>query len=72
MSKKDLSNNYLNQDMEVIGHGKRNNSNLKEKPVQDMCTQIDFSDDDLVLEKNSIQNMGDSGGTADIIDNSYQ
>ena len=37
-----------------------------------MCTQIDFSDDDLVQEKNSIQNMGDSGGTTDIIDNRYQ
>ena len=35
-----------------------------------MCTQIDFSDDDLVY-KNKIQNMGDSGGTTDIIDNSY-
>ena len=72
MSKKDLSNNHLNQDMEVIGLGKKNSTLKKEKPVQDMCTQIDFSDDDLVIDKNSIHNMGDSGGTTDIIDNSYR
>ena len=36
-----------------------------------MCTQIDFSDDDLVFEQNNGQTMGDSGGTTNIVDTSY-
>ena len=49
-SRKELNHGNLNPDMEIFGVGSKGSRHRPEKPVQDMCTQIEFSDDDLAPE----------------------